>query len=288
MGTATDIGVIYNWNELMKSEQKPNINFESVNMATFFWCGIAFLVLYRVICLIISIYDWCVGDGKLYHVLLVLVDLYIFVSVYDSFQAAQGIITSNAEKRAKRRKEKEEKRKEAQKEAQKEVVTYEIDDNRYCWGPQKDIYCRDIGSKISILSGQAPQINKAIDEEEDGLSLVKEQSTQINECDEENNSSSDSEISLVTEQSKQTIEKIDDIEPVGRQMLLQLMESITESMPQIVLQSVFIIRSANDDILKENGSNLPLILLSVVASLFSISNKFVWGDRNGLWKKQNH
>eukprot|EP01084_Bolivina_argentea_P199633 341572_1 len=43
--TATDIGVIYNWSELMRDEK--TVNYESVDMKTFFWCGITFLILYR-------------------------------------------------------------------------------------------------------------------------------------------------------------------------------------------------------------------------------------------------
>eukprot|EP01084_Bolivina_argentea_P168985 292957_1 len=39
--TATDIGVIYNWAELAKDEK--TMNYESVDMKTFFWCGITFL-----------------------------------------------------------------------------------------------------------------------------------------------------------------------------------------------------------------------------------------------------
>eukprot|EP01084_Bolivina_argentea_P020696 38481_1 len=40
--TATDIGVLYNWYQLMYKEQNtPDFNYESVNMEIFFWTGIA-------------------------------------------------------------------------------------------------------------------------------------------------------------------------------------------------------------------------------------------------------
>eukprot|EP01083_Nonionella_stella_P207445 753590_1 len=69
------------------------------------------------------------------------------------------------------------------------------------------------------------------------------------------------------------------IEPQEMQRILQFFEAVTESMPQIVLQSVFIIRSANDEELRKNGSNIGLLLFSVLASLLSISNKYVWFDK---------
>ena len=48
-----------------------------------------------------------------------------------------------------------------------------------------------------------------------------------------------------------------------------------------MLQSVFIIRSFNDTDLKENSS-IQLVAASLAASLFSISNKYTWLDRDGV------
>ena len=48
---------------------------------------------------------------------------------------------------------------------------------------------------------------------------------------------------------------------------------------QVVLQSVFIIRSINDPQLAEN-SNVSLVAASLFASLFSISNKYTWLDKD--------
>eukprot|EP01084_Bolivina_argentea_P065915 120169_1 len=209
--TATDIGVIYNWAELAKDEK--TINYESVDMKTFFWCGVSFLLVYRVGLLLWSIYEWYDDEGELYYVILVLLDLYIFVVVYESFNEAQGVITKNSSRRAANRKRKEQKRQQ------------EID----------------------------RQLDQAIE-------MGKIDTTQAVEI-------------------KAALEDEADIEPADKQMMIQLFEAITESMPQIVLQSVFIIRSANDQSLLDGGSNLGLILFSVLASLFSISNKFVWVDK---------
>eukprot|EP01084_Bolivina_argentea_P003818 7206_1 len=70
-------------------------------------------------------------------------------------------------------------------------------------------------------------------------------------------------------------------EPSGAQKFVQLVESIFESLPQVVLQSVFIIRAQNDTLLKENSS-IILVGLSLGASLFSISNKFTWVDYDSV------
>lgn len=66
------------------------------------------------------------------------------------------------------------------------------------------------------------------------------------------------------------------------QMSTMLMESIGESLPQILLQSVFIIRSYNDPRLR--GTEIWLLLFSVFASLFSITDKFVkYDDANNAF-----
>eukprot|EP01083_Nonionella_stella_P002236 6439_1 len=108
--TATDIGVIYNWADLMKKEQTHN--YESVDMKSFFWCGVTFLIVFRVGMLIWSIYQWLNGDGEWYYILLALLDLFIFVLVYESFNKAQGVITTNAQRRKQNAERKKKKRQE--------------------------------------------------------------------------------------------------------------------------------------------------------------------------------
>eukprot|EP01083_Nonionella_stella_P172200 590198_1 len=189
--TATDIGVVYSWYHLMRDKN----DYESVDMAVFFWTGVSFLAVYRFCLLCWALIDWlCEGSGEWWHVLLVIVDLYIFVAVYESFMGAQGIVTRNAEKRRKNAERKQKK-----------------------------------------------QASQSVDNSEE------------------------------------------EIEPAEKQFLIQLGEAISESMPQIVLQSVFVIRSANDKKLRK-GSNIYLIMLSVIASLLSISNKYVYLDKDNVIK----
>eukprot|EP01084_Bolivina_argentea_P127043 224760_1 len=64
---------------------------------------------------------------------------------------------------------------------------------------------------------------------------------------------------------KELQEKVDleDIDPAFVQFVCMLTEAIIESMPQVVFQSVFIIRSTNDEKLKTN-SNLILVFMSLI------------------------
>eukprot|EP01084_Bolivina_argentea_P019311 35920_1 len=210
--TATDIGVIYNWAELAKDEE--TINYESVDMITFFWCGITFLLVYRVGILCYVCYEWWGDEAEWYYVILVILDVYIFVVVYESFNDAQGVITKNAQRRAENKNRKQQKRN--------------------------------------------LQINKKLDQAIEMGNISTNQAVDI----------------------KAALQDEEEIEPADNQMFIQLFEAVSESMPQIVLQSVFIIRSANDQALLDGGSNISLVLFSVLASLFSISNKFVWVDKN--------
>ena len=82
------------------------------------------------------------------------------------------------------------------------------------------------------------------------------------------------------EEIEKVLIKQTEITVAEMQVSLQLGESITESMPQIMLQSVFIIRSYNDPDIPEG--DLWLISFSVLASLFSIANKFVVFDETGF------
>eukprot|EP00485_Elphidium_margaritaceum_P011826 CAMPEP_0202699404 /NCGR_PEP_ID=MMETSP1385-20130828/12623_1 /ASSEMBLY_ACC=CAM_ASM_000861 /TAXON_ID=933848 /ORGANISM="Elphidium margaritaceum" /LENGTH=760 /DNA_ID=CAMNT_0049356339 /DNA_START=146 /DNA_END=2428 /DNA_ORIENTATION=- len=74
--------------------------------------------------------------------------------------------------------------------------------------------------------------------------------------------------------------KQDAEEPTAKQRMIQLMESIFESLPQIVLQSVFIVRSQNDPVLSTESS--WLIGLSLLGSLWSISSKYIYADKYGV------
>eukprot|EP01084_Bolivina_argentea_P271588 462175_1 len=78
-------------------------------------------------------------------------------------------------------------------------------------------------------------------------------------------------------------------EPTPKQKMIQLAESVFESLPQVVLQSVFIIRSNNDAKLRED-STLYLVAISLIASLFSVTNKYIWLDKEAVvqYARESH
>eukprot|EP01083_Nonionella_stella_P131736 400439_1 len=202
--TATDIGVIYNWYQLMQIEQDPtkDVDYKSVDMEVFFWTGITFLIVYRFCLFCWCVLAWLFGDdddGRWYHPLLVLCDLYIFATVYESFTNAKKIVIKNAKTR---------------------LHNLEV--------------LRQLQAKTKGVS-----------------------------------------------KTKVKLDSLVDVEPVSKQYSVQFGEAILESMPQIVLQSVFMVRSANARGLNEE-SNVLLLMLSVIASLLSISNKYVYTDKESV------
>ena len=63
------------------------------------------------------------------------------------------------------------------------------------------------------------------------------------------------------------------------QKAMQLGEAVLESLPEVIMQSVFMIRSLNDEYLTEIESDIFwLIIISIIASILSITNKYVWID----------
>ena len=66
------------------------------------------------------------------------------------------------------------------------------------------------------------------------------------------------------------------------QKLLQFGEGVFESLPEAIMQSVFILRSYNDPDLNNNEEGdsafLLLLSLSIGASILSIANKYIWVD----------
>eukprot|EP01084_Bolivina_argentea_P240020 403304_1 len=197
--TASDVGVLITWYKLYNDELNGT-DYKSIDMAVLFWAGCSVLAFYRIVNIVIMVFDTLNDTDKykkwkhtiLHRILLwcgliiiALLDMFIFIAVYESFKSTADIVEEN-KKRQERRKQK-----------------------------------------------KTDTLNELSDQE---------------------------------------------IEPSKLQYACMLAESAVESMPQVVLQSVFIIRSANDPNLAAN-SNLFLVLLSLIASILSISNKFFVLDK---------
>eukprot|EP01084_Bolivina_argentea_P064399 117455_1 len=64
---------------------------------------------------------------------------------------------------------------------------------------------------------------------------------------------------------------------------LQLCESLFESMPQVVLQSVFLLRyTATNTGGGDDTIGITLIIISITASILSIANKYAWFDQQAV------
>merc|ERR1712228_658441 len=73
-----------------------------------------------------------------------------------------------------------------------------------------------------------------------------------------------------------TDKSIDNVTMCKVQAKMQFVESAVEAMPQVILQSAFIIRSNNDSDLRDDNS--LLLFFSLIASVISVANKYRWFD----------
>eukprot|EP01084_Bolivina_argentea_P314164 544141_1 len=63
------------------------------------------------------------------------------------------------------------------------------------------------------------------------------------------------------------------------QYACQSAESILESLPEVILQSVFYMRAYNDPVLREAaGKIVVLVIISIMAAIISIASKYIWID----------
>lgn len=210
-------------------DEQGGKDYESVDMTVFFWCGVAFLLSYRVVvalslCVFLVVMDGAINeadaddDDKVwmwYDPILMVFDVYVFKTVYLSLSGAQAAIQQNIEIRKKKK-------------------TASV-------------------STAAVTASNATQIQGNIE---------------VADPDTETGSTPQPNMKPASKVKKLKIEVH------FMQKTIQFAESITESMPQIMLQSVFVIRSYNEEQLRD--SEIWLILVSIFASLMSISSKYMW------------
>ena len=78
--------------------------------------------------------------------------------------------------------------------------------------------------------------------------------------------------------------KEDYTEPCIMQKNLQLWESVFESMPQLILQTVFLIKTYNLPTFADDNS-MTLVILSIIASTISVVTKYMWYDRSWVHER---
>eukprot|EP01084_Bolivina_argentea_P040550 74928_1 len=292
--TATDLGVIITWYGLYQDEQN-GVNYESVDMGVFFWGACAVLMLYRLLMIpIIYMHNVSKYDrtscGAFLCVLkfccqlpLAILDMFVFIAIYDSFKSAEDIMKENAQKLQRKRQRIELAKQERLK--QKRELQRKVEQQK-----------REIADKKKKEREQQEQFedqsatNKTVyinfEENKDNLKQHLELTNQT-----ANESKEDEPPQLfLTEENIQNIQlsdkdkkdvELQDIDPAAVQYFCMLAEAVFESMPQVVLQAAFLVRSSNDEILKK-GSSQGLIYVSLISSVFSVANKFNLMDRNGV------
>eukprot|EP00483_Globobulimina_turgida_P005314 UN05324 len=86
--TTTDIGIIIDWGQKAKQERNGQIEYNTINMNVFFVAALSFLLLYRIVSIVILIYNCNRNNWKesCFDVVLALLDLYLFKVVYQSIK----------------------------------------------------------------------------------------------------------------------------------------------------------------------------------------------------------
>ena len=107
--------------------------------------------------------------------------------------------------------------------------------------------------------------------------LKKEMELQINASKNDTKTEMQESIEVLEHKMQEIIEEI---KPDVNQTAARLIEGIFESMPQILLQSIFLLRSYNTPLSED--SNSVLIVTSLIASVLSISTKIISWDVNDL------
>eukprot|EP01084_Bolivina_argentea_P228301 385621_1 len=346
--TATDIGVIITWFFLWQDSN----DYKSVDMGVFFFCGCAVALLYRFVCFCLILYEelnednikeneglgykerinynneWvmcCIYCRICIRLPLIILDLFIFEAVYESFKSSEKIIDEN-----RRRTEIRQQRIQAKIKNKRAQKLWEKVENALviCLvtrfkGNAKETF-ESIANKNGFISFElfesairnygftddqiqqcfwALDTNKSgkIDEEEFSkwylaqitfkAEMIEKYNQEVDAKEAENttlihNDDDDIFNNIVIQLTKEEERELEleDIDPASIQYYCMLAEAVFESMPQVILQTVFLVRAINDPILR-NNSNQTLVFTSLIASIVSVSNKFYLMDKLGVKDK---
>ena len=230
--TATDIGVLIDWYQLWKNERN-GFNYDNIDMKVFFWCGIASLILYKIVNIYVSIRHNC---NPIIMGILSIFELSIFVFIYDSFNDVQSKMNEY----------------------------YEIEKKKHQLKHQMKSKIQLHATNSDIKSNIPVTINNKLSAERTETLPPKQSLNELNE---------------------QIASIIKNIKPSDGQFWIQFFEGIFESMPQMILQSVFLVRSYNTSLGED--SNLILVIISLIGSVLSISTKLIANDTDLLSSTTN-
>eukprot|EP01084_Bolivina_argentea_P113612 202453_1 len=332
--TATDIGVIITWYFLYTDDY----DYESVDMAVFFFGGCAVALLYRFMTLLVFMWKESIEGAERHenNVMitvraclkspLIILDMFILEAVYESFKSAEQILEDNVAKaKAKRERSARKKTQTLWKMVDAKLVVCLLDKvlgNVNTTFAELDSNNDGVIDKAELKATlkkydkftdeQITQCFKEIDRNKDGTIDSEDFSKWYKRATQKQKKNKTGSVELTTniktvpmesaneENVMPDIERtntvdleldfadvdleLDDIDPSIIQLVIMLAEAVFESMPQVILQAVFLLRGANDEKLSKN-SNQVLIFISLLASIFSVSNKFYLMDRLGVESK---
>lgn len=235
--TATDVGVLYEWYILMQKEKKGQ-TFDSLDMITFFWIAMGFMIAYRAMMGLI---------GGL--------NASIFMSESETYQNINSI-------------------------------SLQIGVGFLSFLVGFLLGALEVGIFIGMFADQyiltQTAQNKTLQQLQ-AITKIKPNVVQSNPTTQQTTTTRSRTTltpTVVRKGGKAIVLNPPIYKSAGPfQKMSQFFETIFESFPEVIMQSVFVMRSINDPILNDSNDDIAiLIFISIFASILSITTKYIWID----------
>ena len=206
----------------MEDEQSGDINYDSIDMRTFFWPLLSFFILYQII----AMFSAC-DSTVLWDIPLVIFQLYPFKVSYLSISASYDVMDQNEQTIR------------GKKEMEQNVVA----------NTESPIDSQEADPEVDDAETEQP----ANDDDDDDAQIGNAGDIEV--------------VSF----GHNEIKPLRPNKAMNRMLLAQC---TLETMPGLVLQTVFWVRSFNDSRLSDSNGN-ALVVFSIIASLLSVTSRYV-------------
>jgi len=276
LDTATDITVILTWAGLMEDEDSGTHDYESIDMHLFFWPSLGFLLLYQLLLM----FSNCDSRHK-WDVPLSILQLYPFRALWVSLSES-NIYGITMQESAKVNRSAVYGNAGGDTADTKDGKTDNVDDgDKVTVNEKKD--------KNIIIEVSSPSDEDAAEDEEkaevekptpgnDPEGQIKEQNTLTTPTADD---AAKGPGGLVLHEKRSSalvanaaIGELDEHDPIDEHRFMLILQCVFETIPGLLLQITFWIKSANDDILSENEDTL-LIPFSIFVSIVTVTDRFV-------------
>jgi len=266
LDTATDIVVALSWLRLMEDEADDGVDYESIDMKTFFWPMMGCFFLYQLLLMFSS----CDSKHK-WDVLLAPLQLYPFRALWVSLDESNedGIVA----------KLEEEARSNQQMAAQKKVYGDDDDDaDDAAGGIAAEAPASGVTIEVTTMDSQREDDEKsAVEPPTPGNDAAAANVPAVVDQDSMSPQSAGQQqqqqraSALVAEPA---IGELDEHDPSKQHRFLLLLQCVFETVPGLLLQIVFWMKSANDPVLHEDSSGF-LMPFSIAVSIVTVTDRFV-------------